>query len=161
MKYALFLSIISISLFISCNNENMARLKNENDSLKKELAHSYKPGFGEFMSGVQVHHAKLWFAGINKNWELADFEVHEIMEAIDGIKEFQSERPESKRLSILDAALDSVNHSISKRDPVAFKTSFEFLSNSCNTCHKEVNYQFNKVKIPDSPPFSNQEFKLK
>ena len=37
------------------------------------------------MSGIQVHHEKLWFAGTAKNWRLADFEIHEIMEAVDDI----------------------------------------------------------------------------
>ena len=35
------------------------------------------PGFEEFMSNIQAHHAKLWFAGQNHNWKLADFEIHE------------------------------------------------------------------------------------
>jgi hypothetical protein len=44
------------------------------------------------MSSIQVHHAKLWFAGQNQNWELADFEMHEIAGIDDAIKEYQSER---------------------------------------------------------------------
>jgi len=46
------------------------------------------------MSGVQAHHSKLWSAGQNQNWKLADFEIHEIMEAIDNIQKYQSERKE-------------------------------------------------------------------
>ncbi|HHH53892.1 MAG TPA: hypothetical protein ENK91_09555, partial [Bacteroidetes bacterium] len=55
-------------------------LKKRIDSLEYELAETYKPGFGEIMSSVQAHHAKLWFAGKNRNWRLADFEIHEINE---------------------------------------------------------------------------------
>ena len=33
------------------------------DSLQRRLDDAYRPGLGEFMSGIQVHHAKLWFAG--------------------------------------------------------------------------------------------------
>jgi hypothetical protein len=28
--------------------------------------------------------------------------------------------------------------------------------NTCINCHKATNFEFNQVKIPDSPPFSNQ-----
>jgi hypothetical protein len=43
-------------------------------------AEQYVPGLGEFMSATQVRHAKLWFAGDAKNWELASFELDEITE---------------------------------------------------------------------------------
>jgi len=49
---------------------------------------SYKPGFGEFMGGIQVHHEKLWFAGTNQNWKLAGFEIHEIKESMDDIRKY-------------------------------------------------------------------------
>lgn len=56
--------------------DNTQGLQNRIDSLEAILADTYKPGFGDFMSSIQVHHNKLWFAGQNQNWKLADFEVH-------------------------------------------------------------------------------------
>ena len=44
----------------------------------KDMKEKYRPGLGEIMSGIQTHHAKLWFAGINENWKLADYEVKEL-----------------------------------------------------------------------------------
>ena len=76
--------ILFVVALISCNKQSdqIQALQKRVDSLEKKVAESYKPGFGEFMSGIQVHHNKLWFAGQNENWKLADFEIHEIMEAI-------------------------------------------------------------------------------
>jgi hypothetical protein len=128
------------------------------DSLEQKLANTYTPGFGEFMSGIQVHHAKLWFAGINANWELADFEIHEIMEAIDDLQKFQPGRKEVSSLPMLNPALDSLNAAIRQKNLVQFKSSYTLLTNTCNNCHKAVDYPFNEVKIPDTPPFSNQVF---
>ena len=119
----------------------------------------YKPGLGEFMSSIQVHHAKLWFAGINQNWKLADFEMHEIGEALDDIRQFNTDRPETKSLAMIDAPLDSVNVAIQKQDILAFKRNFNILTNTCNTCHSATDHGFNVVKVPDAPPFSNQDFK--
>jgi len=147
---------------ISCNQQkdNTANLQNHIDSLERKLANSYKPGFGEFMSSVQVHHAKLWFAGLNQNWKLADFEVHEMMEAIENIQKYQTERMESKKISMINPVLDSVNVAIEKKDPVLFKSSFILMTNTCNNCHHAVDFEFNVVKIPDTPPYSNQDFKI-
>jgi hypothetical protein len=148
-------------LVVAACNQNSPEtkiLQTRIDSLEKRVADSYKPGFGEFMSGIQVHHAKLWFAGIHDNWELADFEVHEIMEALDDLQQFEHERKETKSLPMLSPALDSLKTAIQHKNITAFKSSFILLTNTCNNCHKEVNYSFNVVKIPDSPPFSNQSF---
>jgi len=80
--------------------------------LEIKLANTYKPGFGEFMNGIQAHHSKLWFAGQNDNWKLAGFEVHEIMEAIEDIQKFQTERKESQMIGMINPALDSINNAI-------------------------------------------------
>lgn len=147
--------------FLACDQSHSdnAALEKRIDSLEQKLAGSYRPGLGEFMSDIQVHHAKLWFAGTNENWRLADFEIHEIMEAVDDIKQYETDRPEVKEIPMLTGALDSVNAAIGQKDPAAFHRSFVLLTNTCNKCHQAVNYDFNQVKIPDSPPFSNQVFK--
>src|ERR1041385_8814533 len=44
---------------------------------------SYTPGLGEIMSLQQMRHAKLWFAGQNGNWLLADYEIKELKEGFD------------------------------------------------------------------------------
>jgi hypothetical protein len=150
------LLFVSFLFFISCNDSN--NLQEKIDSIEAKSVDTYKPGFGEFMSNVQVHHAKLWFAGINQNWKLADFEIHEIKESLDGILKFQSNREESKALNVINAPLDGVNDAIVKKDLSSFKHSFIMLTNTCNACHEAVKFEFNKVKIPDTPPFSNQDF---
>ena len=60
---------------------------------------------------------------------------------------------------MLSPALDSVNNAIEQKDTAKFVSGFVLLTNTCNTCHVAVNYEFNMVKIPETPPFSNQVFK--
>ncbi len=155
--YILFLFL---PLCEACDNSsNTNQLEARIDNLQQKLDHSYKPGLGEFMSEIQVHHAKLWFAGKNENWKLADFEIHEIIESLDGIQQYASAREESKKVVMLTPAIDSVNKAIEKKDTALFRSSFVLLTNTCNNCHTAVNYEFNMVKIPDTPPLSNQVFK--
>jgi hypothetical protein len=147
--------------FSSCNSPSSDNqvLQNRIDSLEKKLGETYKPGFGEFMSGIQIHHAKLWFAGENKNWRLATFEINEIEESLSGIKQYCTDRPETKSLGMIDQPIDSINAAIGKQDPDLFKKNFNLLTQTCNNCHKETNHEFNVITIPLNPPFSNQDFK--
>ena len=135
-------------------------LQNRIDSLEQKLNETYKPGFGEFMSSIQAHHSKLWFAGQNQNWKLADFEIHEIMESIDDIRKYETDRKETALIPMIDPAIESVNQAIIKENPELFKSSFTNLTNTCNACHRAASFEFNVVKIPESSPFSNQDFKV-
>lgn len=161
MKTTITFIILFIFINYSCTNSENKKLESRIDSLEKKLNDGYKPGFGEFMSSIQIHHAKLWFAGTNENWELADFEIHEISETVDAIEKYQPEREESKSVPVMKPALDSVSAAIKNKDLTQFKNKYLLLTNTCNDCHKTVNFSFNEVKIPDSPPFSNQSFQKK
>lgn len=85
MKATILLLTITL---IACNSvdDELTTLRQRIDSLEHKVASAYKPGFGDFMSSVQAHHSKLWFAGNAQNWNLASFEIHELMEAIEGIE---------------------------------------------------------------------------
>ncbi|HEX8040693.1 MAG TPA: hypothetical protein VF490_16160 [Chryseosolibacter sp.] len=155
-------AFIFLMVVFACRpqGESNQALQRRVDSLSEKIENAYKPGFGEFMSGIQAHHSKLWFAGQHENWRLADFEVHEIMEAVEDIRVYQTDREESKLIGMIDQPLDSVNRAIAQRDKTFFKTAYTSLTNTCNSCHRATHFEFNIVKIPDSQPFSNQEFKL-
>src|SRR5271154_1147245 len=110
-----------LPLCIACNpqsndTERVNDLQGKIVELQQKLEDSYKPGFGEFMSSVQVHHAKLWFAGENENWKLADFEIKEIQESLEGIQKYCTDRTETKSIPMMSPALDSVVHSISRKN---------------------------------------------
>lgn len=117
MKYLFFITAIVLMLS-ACNQsgKNEKVLQNQIDSLQSKSDKTYRPGFGEFMSSVQVHHNKLWFAGINQNWKLADFEVNEIQESLNGIKQYCTDRSETQYLPMIDPALDNIRKTIQQQD---------------------------------------------
>ena len=156
-----FTFIFLSTLIIACDNQQQTvrQLQSRIDSLQQQIGKSYKPGFGEFMGSIQVHHEKLWFAGINQNWKLADFEIGEIKESLEDIQTYCTDRPERKSLTMIDRPLDSISYAIQQKDEALFKKSFITLTNTCNNCHRTTEHEFNVIKIPDTPPFSNQEFK--
>ncbi|MGZ3819124.1 MAG: hypothetical protein ACXVB6_00930 [Mucilaginibacter sp.] len=161
MKALLLLFFLFILASCGQQNDNTQQLKGQIDSLQKKLNGTYKPGLGEFMLGIQLHHAKLWFAGQNQNWKLADFEVHEIGESLDDIKKYCTDRPEVKNIGMIDPAINSITEAIKEKDLQLFKKGFIDLTNNCNNCHKTTQHEFNVVTIPTALPVVNQDFKLR
>jgi hypothetical protein len=41
------------------------------------------PGLGEYMTTIQLHAGKLWFAAKAANWELAEYELDELKETME------------------------------------------------------------------------------
>ena len=157
-KVLIFLLTLS---FFSCNHSssNTMALQQKVNSLQTAVKNSYKPGLGEFMSQIQVHHAKLWFAGKYQNWELANFEVGEIQEALDDIPKYCSDRPEVKSLGMITPVMNTLSNAIKEKNEAKFDSSFTVLTATCNDCHKATNHGFNLIKIPDAVPVPNQVFK--
>ncbi|HEY6503131.1 MAG TPA: hypothetical protein VIZ28_04085, partial [Chitinophagaceae bacterium] len=129
MKSLLFLPLLIIPAACNQATDNSKTLQAQMDSLQNKLDNSYKPGFGEFMSSIQTHHAKLWFAGINSNWKLADFEIHEIQETLEDIQQFNTERAEAKVIGMINPAIDSVSNAIQQQNKLLFKSSYTLLTN--------------------------------
>ena len=154
----IFLLIVS---FLACNQQTHdggQDLQHQIDSLRTKIAHAYSPGVGEFMSSIQMHHAKLWFAGKNENWELANFEIEEIQESLDDIQQYCADSPSIKPLPMIFPPLDSVKLAISEKNISKFKSGFNLLTNTCNNCHQASNHPFNVIRIPAIPPVTNQVF---
>ena len=148
-------------ILTACTNQGdrAQTVQSQIDSLQKKLDNTYKPGLGEFMSSIQVHHAKLWFAGTNRNWKLADFEIQEIEEDLGNIQKFNADRPEVKSIGMIMPPIDSINAAIKASDEKFFERSFTTLTATCNNCHLATAHEFNVITIPTTPPLSNQVFK--
>src|SRR5882757_1533247 len=130
--------LISCSLFTSCSQHETQtnHLQAQIDSLQRQIKNNYTPGFGELMSNIQLHHAKLWFAGDNRNWALAKYEESLILSAFKKIQQFHGNSPEAKIAAMINPAMDSVDRAIKDKNSVAFRQSFLFLNASCNNCHQ-------------------------
>jgi hypothetical protein len=156
------LIIIPAILFLCSCSDRESQVDATVDSLKseiKEMRELYRPGLGEIMSGVQMHHAKLWFAAMNENWQLADYEIKELEERLLQAKEMETNRPEIKSITMINPYIDSVSYAIDKKNLPLFVDRFKLLTKGCNDCHMTNNFGFNVVIIPTSLPVSNQEFK--
>ncbi|HVU94056.1 MAG TPA: hypothetical protein VHE34_02490 [Puia sp.] len=161
------MSLIVVTLLsaqgISCTQTGPGTeaLQAQVQRLQQRLDSAYTPGLGEFMSGIQVHHEKLWFAGKAANWELAGFELGEIKESLDDIRHYCTDRPEVASLPMILPPLDSLAAAVKKQDPAAFNSGFTLLTTTCNNCHQATKHGYNVIQVPTTPPFSNQVFSTK
>lgn len=123
---------------------------------------TWQPGLGEYMVGIQRHHAALFFAGKAGNWELASFELKELEEGFDDAQEFtpMHDKIDVKSLfeSILPPVTKPLHESIEKADKERFSAGFEALTSACNGCHQAADVPFLEIVEPSAPPTVNQRY---
>lgn len=122
----------------------------------------YAPGLGEFMTATQLRHAKLWFAGEASNWDLAAYEIDEIMEGLeDAAKQFPTDEgiPVADMIKAnIDPAVEQLRQAVAAKSPARFAAEFDNLTGACNSCHAGANKPFIRIRRPTVSPLSNQDF---
>jgi hypothetical protein len=122
----------------------------------------YEPGLGEFMTAIQLRHAKLWFAGKSNNWSLAAYEIDEIKEGLEDAARLHSTFdgvPVAEMIkTILDPRIERLEKAIEGKNSTQFIVAFDELTNGCNNCHAGAGKPFIRIQRPSEPPLSNQNF---
>lgn len=157
-----FSVIISTALLLgACNqpNDHTLQLQAQIDSLKDQLKKSYVPGTGELMTNIQIHHGKLWLAGKNSNWLLAEYQESLIRSAFRKVQQYHGQKPEAKLVAMIEPAMDSVEKAIREKNAGSFKRQFEFMTSSCNNCHQATHHPYNVIVAPSLVPLDNQRYK--
>ena len=156
-----FFTVLFLTVLLNSCTQQIPTAK-QTKTTESTLTSSYIPGLGEIMIGIQSHHAKLWFAGINANWKLSTYEITELKEMFETAIEFQAHhREEVKNIPMIYADLDQVSKAIEQQDVETFKNSFQSLTHTCNACHQLVKYEYIAIIIPTAKPVVNQDFKVK
>jgi len=116
------------------------------------------------MSQSATAHAKLWFAGRANNWELADYEIDELREALEDAGKFHhSDKQTSQPIPDLIAQsmyqpLAQLEQAIKDKNAQSFTESYDNLTTACNNCHQTTGFGFNLLTRPSFNTFSNQAF---
>ena len=161
----LVIAVITAIVWISSVDSETARLKADIallqasvDSLKGQV-----PGLGEYMSTVQLHTAKLWFAGQASNWKLASFEIGELGETVEAAEALHAKRNDvdisTILLSIRKTQLPLFEQSIASRSISAFRDGYGQLLAACNGCHRAAGYEYIHIITPTREPVTNQQWK--
>src|SRR5918996_3950917 len=70
---------------VAAYQDSLKNIRNELTTVKEST-----PGLGEFMTTMQLHMGKLWFAGKADNWDLARYELDELRETMEAAQNLHS-----------------------------------------------------------------------
>jgi len=146
------------------NGAGIAALQESLKRVQAELAAAKElaPGLGEYMTTVQLHAGKLWFAVRAGNWELAGYELHELEETMEAVKKLNVEKNGVKISNVMDAVLQTqiarLEKSIKQKNPTEFQNAYDETLSACNGCHTESGHKFIQIVRPSAPPVTNQKW---
>ncbi|HEY1267436.1 MAG TPA: hypothetical protein VGH16_09285 [Candidatus Binatia bacterium] len=138
---------------------NLRKLDAENAALKDAA-----PGLGDYMTTIQLHAGKLWFAAEAANWELAAYEIGELKETMESAEKLEEEKNGVRISPLLDAVLKTqvaaLEEAVKSASATKFQQSYDETLAACNSCHAEAGYKFIHIVRPTAPPVTNQQWEL-
>jgi hypothetical protein len=122
------------------------------------------PGLGEYMSTIQLHIAKLWFAAQASNWKLAKYEHDELEETIETAEALHAKRDSVNISAVLQSVrqtqLPLIEQAINKKSLHVFENAYSQTLAACNGCHRPAGYEFIHIITPTREPVANQQWKV-
>jgi hypothetical protein len=122
------------------------------------------PGLGEYMTTIQLHAGKLWFAVNAVNWDLASYELDELKETMEAAKTLNAEKNGVKISNVLAAVLQTqiaqLDDAIKHKGKAEFRQSYDATLSACNGCHSEAGVKFIHIVRPSAPPVTNQRWEM-
>lgn len=123
---------------------------------------AFTPRLNTLMMVTQLGHFKLWYAGAEQNWPLANYELARIRDAIIDTERYFADKSGSK-MSIMKPAADDLDQAIKAKDSAKFAAAYLRLTATCNACHEQNGVGFIKIRVPrlspiETSPFSDESF---
>jgi cytochrome c553 len=142
---------------VSALRDSLKDVQQQLDQLKLQA-----PGLGEYMTTIQLHAAKLWFAVGASNWELASYELDEMSETMDGARAlhvFKNGLDVSGVLqSVQETQIPLMHQAIASKASSTFTSAYGETLDACNSCHRSAGYGFISIMPPTAPPVTNQRW---
>ena len=160
----LFWRVVRLDSQVQSLNQPNAALQDSLKRMQADLASTKElaPGLGEYMTTIQLHAGKLWFAAKAANWELAQYELDELKETMEAAKGLNAEKNGVKISNVLDSVLQTqvaeLDKSIKSKKQTDFQKSYDETLSACNGCHTEAGYKFIHIIRPSAPPVTNQQW---
>ena len=123
----------------------------------------YRPSLADLMSTtVQPRHVKLAFAGRQKNWAFAGYELKQLSDAFDKLS---VQWPQWRRQPIVELVetivrdpLFELDNAIKNQNQAQFIIAYAHLTDACNACHQAALQTPIVIIDPKEPMFPDQDF---
>ena len=108
------------------------------------------------MGRLQYFTHKLGLSVSAKNQALQGFYVHEVEEVVEELTEVEDFDgiPIGKLVeTILEPALDKLEHAVKAKDFAAADAAFDEMLNACNSCHENANRSYLRIERRTDNPY--------
>ena len=127
---------------------------------------AYHPSLADLMTTtVQPRHVKLAFAGREKNWVFAAYELKQLSDAFDRLS---VQWPQWRRQGIVELVetivrdpLFDLDIAIKNQDEAKFAEGYGHLTDACNACHQAALQTPIVIQDPKESMFPDQDFRPK
>ena len=126
-----------------------------------------KLGFDDLMTLlVQPRHLKVFYAGTQKNWELAAAESRNLRGALSRISQsipkYLNLGVQETTTSLFTPSLTALDAAIASADLKRFTAAYSDLTAACNACHVYLERPYIVIKVPETTAadtYPNQDFR--
>ena len=109
------------------------------------------------MLNMQLRHIKLWFAGKAKNWDLVKYEAEKLKADFAIAAGFYRGLP-VENVGVAANPLNRLIEAAAKKDYSLYSSTFNELTDGCNSCHAAAQIGFVRIRVPKTLPFDDQSF---
>jgi hypothetical protein len=149
MKTILYASaMILIIVTLSCISKTDGAWLKGDEAEKTALLEKHFRGFDMAMAETGYRYQELYWAGMDENWEYAQYQLLKMKLAIENGFE---RRPARKKTAVYftEEIIPSMQSVIAQEDTALFSETFKIMTIQCNNCHKAENVDFFNVSIPE------------
>lgn len=124
----------------------------------------YHPSLSDLMTmAIQPRHTKLGLAGQGKNWPYAEYELSELRNAFTRVARTIPTYRNIDMAAVIGAVtaepLKAVEQAIHAQDARQFKVAYAGLTTACNACHLSQDHAPIVIRIPNTNPYPDQDFR--
>lgn len=117
----------------------------------------YIPGLGDLMGTMQLRHIKLWLAGKRRNWDLASYELEQMKASFADVGALYPGIPVAD-MTPMSPPVAKLADAIRDKNGEVFTRAYAEMTKACNDCHQAIGRRYIVIRVPDSSPFSDQDF---
>jgi hypothetical protein len=126
----------------------------------------YRPSLADLMTTtVQPRHVKLAFAGREKNWVFAAYELKQLSDAFDRLSvqwpQWRQQRIVELVETIVRDPLFDLDIAVKDKNEAKFAEAYGHLTDACNACHEAALKTPVVIQDPKEAMFPDQDFRPK
>ena len=150
LKQALLILIFSGAVFAQDLDKTVIATKHNSNMTIGDIA-EIQPGLGTIMMEFGHRFYIAYYAAKAKNWEMAKYELHELVEAQEVA---ETTRPKYKKQlkDFEDSSIEKLQEAVEEKNWKAFKRRYAQTTKACNACHAANGHPYIRYRLPKQAP---------